>query len=265
MRVLIDSNGLQARVHAQDGRRLSALLERLETLPQCAVRFSAPGPLTAAALRESDVLVVTTRRGEECAYTEEELAHIPAWVRRGGGLLLMSGHGDIPGRPYPDMTKHDAQLARKFGIEIENSFFASPVWGQLVELSGESLLASHPIISGGARERPVRSLVTRNCCSIICAAGAALVSLTKAMVDYRNGLPAQCRHFAVALDAGAADAADLGGRVVVVANSGLIGTEGTQFPGLGLIEKGDNRIFLQNAVSWLANLNSVRRRNADER
>jgi hypothetical protein len=51
----------------------------------------------------------------------------------------------------------------------------------------------------------------------------------------------------------------------VVANSGLIGTEGTQFPGLGLIEKGDNRIFLQNAVSWLANLNSVRRRNADER
>jgi hypothetical protein len=57
----------------------------------------------------------------------------------------------------------------------------------------------------------------------------------------------------------------LGGRVVVVANSGLIGTEGTQFPGLGLIEKGDNRIFLQNAVRWLANLNSVRRRNVDER
>ena len=71
------------------------------------------------------------------------------------------------------------------------------------------------------------------------------------MIDHRNGLPAHGRNFAMALDAEANSALDRMGRVVVVADSGFIGTEGTTNPGPGLIEKGDNRRFVQNVIRWL--------------
>jgi hypothetical protein len=42
-----------------------------------------------------------------------------------------------------------------------------------------------------------------------------------------------------------------GGRVVVTADSGFIGSEGTTFPGTGLIAMGDNRRFIVNILLWL--------------
>jgi hypothetical protein len=260
MRVLIDSLGLQARIHSQDGGRLATFLLELERIPDCAIRFSPPAPLSGDLLGEVDVLVITTRKIGDNPYMEAELAAIPAFVQRGGGLLLMANHGDIPGKPYPNMTRNDALLARIFGIEIENTFFASPEWKDSVEISGADLRLEHPILSGAQTGQPVRSLVTHNCSSLrIGEDGISLVSLPGTMRDYRNGSTPQGRHFAVAADRGRLTGA---GRVVVTADSGFIGSQAdaqpdliaanaTTRPGFGLIEAGDNLRFIRNTLLWI--------------
>ena len=247
MRVLVDGNGLQARAHAQDGKRLATFLDQLRAIPSCTAVLSPGGPLTADLLGEQDVLVITTRKWETSPYSRDELACIPDFVRQGGGLWLMSNHGDIPGR-YPDMTKSDAILARVFGVEIENTFFAHPEPKRLSEFSESDLLTTHPIMRGNAGEEPIRLIVTNNCCSLVSPDGAPLIRLTYRMTDHRNGFSPQGRCFATALENNLK--VDRG-RVVVVADSGLIGTDGTTFHGVGLIERGDNARFAQNLVRWV--------------
>lgn len=260
MRVLIDSLGLQARIHSQDGQRLATFLLVLAQIPDCAVHFSTPAPLSHERLRGYDVLVITTRKKQDNPYTEAELEAIPAFVRRGGGLLLMANHGDVPGKPYPNMTLNDDLLARKFGIEIENAFFASPGWKDSVEIPGADLWSTHPIISGTQTGQPVRTLVTHNCSSLRTGEGGVpLASLPGTVRDYRNGSTHRDRHFAVAADRGRLTGK---GRVVVTADSGFIGSQAntqpgliaanaTTRPGLGLIEAGDNRSFIRNALIWI--------------
>lgn len=260
MRILIDSLGLQARIHGQDGRRLATFLLELGRIPDCAVRFSPPAPLSGDVLREYDVLVIATRKIGDNPYTEVELEAIPAFVQRGGGLLLMANHGDIPGKPYPNMTLNDAVLARSFGIEIENTFFASPEWQDSVEIAGADLCLAHPILSGAQTGQPVRSLVMHNCSSLRTGeAGVPLAALPGTLRDYRNGNPPQGRYFAIAADRGRLTGA---GRVVVTADSGFIGSQAdaqpgfiaanaTTRPGFGLIAAGDNRRFIRNTLLWI--------------
>ncbi|MBM4459804.1 MAG: hypothetical protein FJ011_18920 [Chloroflexi bacterium] len=248
MNVIVDGNGLQARAHAQDGRRLDTFLALLAGLPACRVSVSPEAPLTAELLAGQDVLIITTRKWQTSPYTLTELDSIPAFVRQGGGLLLLSNHGDVPGRHPLDMTRSDALLARAFGIEIENAFFSHPEPSRLSEFGEADLLAGHPILRGAAGEAPVRSLVTNNCCSIVSPDGAPLIRLTDRMIDHRNGFSSQGRCFAIALENNLKVAR---GRVVMVADSGFIGTAGTTFPGVGLIDQGDNSRFAQNAVRWL--------------
>ncbi len=246
MNILIDRRGLQARAHLHDGRRLADLLDELAGLSGIHVAFSPPGPLCADLLNGQDVLMITTRKKAEADLTETEIEAIVGFVRHGGGLLLMSNHGDIPGRPYPDLTASDARLARRFGVEIENSFFAAPEWGQRVEIREEDLAQDHTVIRGMGASNRVLSLVINNCASILPREGVPLALLPEKMIDYRDGRSTESRCFAVALDY-----ATPGGRVVVTADSGFVGSEGTVFPGSGLISRGDNRWFVINILLWL--------------
>jgi hypothetical protein len=248
MRILIDSLGLQARIHARDGKRLETLLRKLGSRPEWATRFSPAAPLCSEALNACDVLAITTRKKQDADYTAAELLAIQDFVRRGGGLLLLSNHGDIPGKPYPDLTASDAVLARSFGIEIENSFFASPTWKQPVEIRATHLCTDHPVIRGQVAADSVRAIVTINCCSIKPGASTPLVFLPETMMDYRDGRKPQSRCFAVALEPGGPGAP---GRVVITADSGFIGSDGTTYPGTGLIDRGDNGRFVANALRWL--------------
>ncbi len=244
MKILIDGQSLQARVHISDGRRLESFLAEIGAVSSAPPEISPSEPLESALLGPHDVLVIATR-GPEPGYTSKELRTIHEYVGRGGGLLLMSNHGDLPGRNEYDWRKHDSVLALEFGIEIECSWFANPEQGKLSEISGSALLDSHPIIRGASGEKPVRNVHTNNCCSIVSSAGAAVAAIPDSMVDMRNGLSPQGRCFACALEA-----AD--GRVLAVADSGFIGSDGTTRPGPGLIGRGDNARFIRNAVRWLA-------------
>ncbi len=156
----------------------------------------------------------------------------------------MTNHGDVPGRYKWDMRKHDALLASRFDVDVENSFFAdAQVAGKVVTLSAFNLSAAHPILRGNERHLPVQTVCIINASSLISEQGE-LLALNNSMVDLRNGFSAAGRNFAVAREFGK-------GRVVILADSGFIGGEGTSFPGPGLLAEGDNRIFIGNIISWL--------------
>lgn len=252
MKVLIDSRGLQAQVHLADQTRLAVFLRTVGSIEGCSVTFSSGPALTGKDMVAIDVLIGTTRYPEESAYSPEELEALDSFVRGGGGLLLMTNHGDLPGSNPHDMTQFDAAAARLFDLQLEPTWFQDPEWGKLSHLSGEDLLATHPIIRGGPGEVPVRTIVTNNCSSILATGtGHRLVVLSPGMVDLRNGTPPAGRLFAHALDAESGSNLVGQGRVVTVADSGFIGNDESLVPGPGLIGHGDNARFIQNVVRWL--------------
>ena len=177
MRVLIDSRGLQALVHLEDGRRLGVFMSTIEGIAGCSMTFSTGSSLTGSGLSDCDVLVVTTRYPREHAYSQAERATFRDFVGDGGGLLLMSNHGDLPGSNPHDMTQYDAVMARQFGVGLECTWFQNPSTGELWRFFGNSLLAGHPILAGGQNEKPVQTIVTNNCSSIVAGGrGHALVA-----------------------------------------------------------------------------------------
>jgi hypothetical protein len=251
MRVLIDSQGLQAQVHLEDGRRLGVFMSTLEQIAGLSMTFSAGLELAGNELSDCDVLVITTRYPKEHAYSRSELTAVRNFVGDGGGLLLMSNHGDLPGSNPHDMTQYDAIMARQFEIGLECAWFQNPSEGELLRFVSGSLLAEHPILAGGQKEEAVHTIVTNNCCSIIAGSrGQALVAFSPEMKDLRNGSTSADRLFAHALDS--QEAAGVGkGQVVTIADSGFIGNEDTDIPGPGLIGHGDNARFIKNVVRWL--------------
>ena len=252
MKVNIDSSGLQARVHLEDQRRLAVFIATLESISSCSVTFSTGSTLTSGSLNDCDVLVATTRYPGAYAFCPEELEALKGFVRRGGGLLLMSNHGDLPGNNPHDMTRYDNAAAARFGIRLECTWFQNPARSELATCSGASLLTSHPIIGGGIGGPPVLTIVTNNCSSIVAGdQGYPLVSLSPEMEDLRNGYHAAGRLFAHALDAETGGDSMGDGRMATVADSGFIGNEDTEVPGPGLIGHGDNARFIKNVVRWL--------------
>jgi hypothetical protein len=74
------------------------------------------GPITAAALAETDLLVIANaeRPGGGSAFTAAEIDAVESFVDGGGGLLLIADH-----IPYPAAA---ADLARRFGVTLHNVF-----------------------------------------------------------------------------------------------------------------------------------------------
>jgi hypothetical protein len=164
----------------------------------------------------------------------------------------MANHRDS--RDSEDLTFHAAQLAREcgFGVTFERTFFKAPRDGERSSMSGVCLNRSHAIMTGADSVGAVRSIVTNTCCSLTTTGGEALAILPQTMRDKLDGTSPDGQLFAGALEAGKGLAADCRGRVVAVADSGFIGSDGTAYPGVGLVGRGDNMRFVLNALAWLA-------------
>ncbi len=253
MRVLFDGLGLQAMVHLEAGTRLRTLVSKIEAFADV-IDFTISGPLTREVIAGYDVLISTTRHPANAhAYTHEELAALRDSVKGGAGLLLMSNHGDLPGSNAVDWTRHDAALAREFGVELERTWFENAEHGALSSFSGESLLRGHPIIEGSGGRR-VESIVVNNCSSVVRRdhdRGHALVALPPSTRDLRSERPTAARLFALALDRSTSADVVGEGRIVVMTDSGFIGDDGSEVPGPGLIGRADNLRFVLNVVRWL--------------
>jgi hypothetical protein len=268
--ILVDSLSAQVAVHRWDGHRLSQVMDAMAGLKGFGVELSEAKLPLSQQLDDVAVFVITSRLGrppatpaadvrEELqasiidpspAYSVDDVDAITRFVERGGGLLLMTNHGDLPGHNPWDWTRHDSQLAAALGIVIEPAWFAeSGAKNSFPDVEQDGLQSEHPIIRGAEGSDPVRRLRIGMCCALTPPAGVEpLVRLPAGLIDWRDGRNPKDYCFAVALDGLNGQQ----GRVVVTARSGFLGSSGITFPGPGLIQEADNLPFVLNSVRWLA-------------
>ncbi|MCH8907174.1 MAG: hypothetical protein IH840_08805 [Candidatus Heimdallarchaeota archaeon] len=203
--------------------------------------------ITTTLLLNFDIYVVLTRIQ---AYEKSEVGAIFDFVKHGGNLLLMSNH--------PPLHKYDSFLANKFGVELENSRYWSGERGVYSILTDEDL-AEHSIIVNN-KEMTINSIVTNTTCSIISKNGLPVIYLSKLMVglsgleeqkEVQNIEPEERKIFGLSIDRKSSDL-DIDGKVVIIADSGFIGEKDSTFPGYGLIEEGDNLLFIKRLFLFLS-------------
>lgn len=247
MKALIDKNGLQARKHKKNNKRLKTFLEILCNL-SIEYEFSGDRGITRKDLRNFDLLISTTRCKKK--YSKTEIKRIYNFVQKGGSLLLMSNHADLPGTRLEDTREYDAELASKFEAKIEKTVFKNPLPRVKTTLTIKVFNNSHPIIKG-FDNNPVQSIVINNCSSIKTKIGTPIVKISGEMEEKRSKISNKDRYFAVSLDENSKLVPKIKGRVVIISDSGFIGTRCTNSPGPGLINEGDNSVFIKNILLWL--------------
>ena len=266
MRILIDAKTLQGRAHLlggesdpgsiEPGERLSAFVELLTGLDGgSTVEFTRDTPgltFNPDKLALFDVLVIPTRVE---TYDDAELDAIYFWVTGGGGLLLMSNHA-----PYHELNVRLGQLA---GVNLEGRFCHTP--GAATTIEGEYLNDNHPIIKDPEGRASVSSIVVNTTDALSSERGTPIAFLPPGMRDRIDpNIEPGGKFFGVAFDLrrNRPDETallrhietdpDARGRLVVLADSGLIGTKGTLYPGVGLLHEGDNETFIRRTILWLA-------------
>jgi cyanophycinase len=143
-----------ANFHTVDGRyRPFAELARRDGY----VVRAGTEPFSAASLEGVQVLVIANAMEEGAewavpvasAFTDDEIEAVVAWVRGGGGLLLLADHMPFPGAA-------DA-LGRALGLRFVNGFAELP---DDVFRRSDGTLADHPITRGRDRSERVDSVRT---------------------------------------------------------------------------------------------------------
>ena len=121
-------------------------------------------PFTKDALRGVRVLVIANALAEQnlnnwslptpSAFTDEEVAVVREWVKKGGSLLLIADHMPMPGAA--------GNLAAAFGIRMNNGFalVEQTLDGNLTFRRSDGSLAEHPITKGRTPVERVDSVAT---------------------------------------------------------------------------------------------------------
>jgi len=244
MKVLLDSNGLQAAVHQgihpnpksknAANRRLITFLAIIESLG-CEPSFieEKVSEITDDLLINCSCLVITTRMPRLPRQPESEINTIQRFVQRGGSLLVMSNH---PFNRFEE-SMPDKYIVSRFGATLHKSWY--PDSGNrkgFVEIWKDDLYP-HSITNGLCGP-----IVFNNGCRISTRIGNVVAKLP----SVSEGADI----FAVAIE----NHEDIKARIVVTADSGFIGDEDTNFPGPGLINSGDNIGFIRQVFEWLLKL-----------
>jgi len=243
LKVLLDSNGLQAAVHQgihpnpksknAANRRLITFLAIIDSLG-CEPSFieEKANEITDDLLINCSCLVITTRMPRLPRQTKSELNTIYRFVQRGGSLLVMSNHPFNRNRFKESIP--DKSIALRFGVTLHESWY--PDVGErkgFVEIWKDDLYP-HPITNGLCGP-----IVFNNGCRISTRIGNVIAKLPSVSEDPDI--------FAVAIE----KPEDSKARIVVTADSGFIGDEDTNFPAPGLINSGDNIGFIRQVFEWL--------------
>ncbi|MHA2169693.1 MAG: hypothetical protein ACXAB7_07345 [Candidatus Kariarchaeaceae archaeon] len=244
--VLIDRQSLQVMAHFdqtvdENGKtyenpdgKFKRLNRFLEVLRSVADNYTiSENSITESALARCKLYIILTRF---IPFSPTEIDVIHKFVQKGGNLLLMSNH-------EPD-HQFDVKLAAKFGIKLWGDTYWSGERGKYSTLT-EIDLTDHNIITGNG-ENKVQSIVTNTTCKIEYDRGDVIAYLSDRMVRRRGEgpeTPSMKKIFALSIQEK--------GKIVITADSGFIGDKGSTFPGWGLIEEGDNVLFIRNILSYL--------------
>ena len=249
-RVLFDPHSLQAWQHRRDlGHEVPPYLGGLPTNPTPRLRaltelltgvglepVFAEGELpTLSGLNSYGILVTGSRLKP---FTDSEVADLVRFAERGGGLLIMSNHGASESAPN-DLTRYDRGLVRELGVTLECTVFSAPRGEARRENQTLAPARDHPTMQG------IRGIAINNCSSLVCEGAPHLVEIPHDWKDALAGGDPKGRGFALAIDE------RIDGRVLIMTDSGFIGTPGTHVPGPGMIDQADNRNLMLNIFSWL--------------
>lgn len=168
-------------------------------------------PPTPEHLATADVLVIASR-SQSVVFTGLELEAVAAFVREGGGLLLMANHRHFI------LPQQQIAVALKLPLSFNDTTI-----GQFPEF----LLAPHPSTSA------VERLYVRNCTSM--RAGPPAAPIAAFAQDPRQ-------IFAVSCAAGK-------GRVIATGDSGFLAS--SDDTSLDMYASVGNAQFFTNAIAWL--------------
>ncbi len=247
-RIVIDSYSLQAVQHLRSFHngdplgRLTSFICTIEGLGH-SVCFEESLELEGG-LKSADLLIILTRCPDKPI--AQFLSGIHRFVLDGGSLLLMSNHSRVPSHPgMGHFTEEDGKLAMEFGIEISEACFCTDPApsATIIRSTGTD---DHPLLDSRSGKHSVTSVIINNGCGVnYSSKGMPVLLFPEGTVDKGpGGLSAKGHAFAWALET-------QGGRVLVTGDSGFVGEPNLPGSGPGLFDRGDNRLFIEQAITWL--------------
>jgi len=223
-------------------KRLNKFFEILEDIHSDTKNKIIIDEITEENLKKSDCLIILTRIK---AFTDDEITLILNFInKRGKSLLLMSNHNPL--------ELFDNDLTRKLGVTLTGGYHGGKP-KEFTTIDNE-YLSNHTIIRGKGEENRISSVVTNSTCRIISNIGEPFIYLPNTIKggwSSSNEQPIKNKVFGLVIDGEYYNNEIIKGRVVILADSGFIGDKDSIFPGFGLIDKGDNILFLQRILQYL--------------
>jgi len=180
--------------------------------------------------------------GTDFSYLPSEISAIQSFVKSGGGLLLMSGHGLFSNQGV-NWSQYDEALAAAFNVTLLPASFA---------ITGKKLIFSGGLLNSSLSEtilNNVSSIVVHNCCGVSVQPGTDFTPIAELPINTTdisgNNYPPAGQYFGVNLSYEK-------GQVIVLGNSGWIGDDGgCPCPAPGLLPLGSNLTFILNCLKHL--------------
>lgn len=260
------------------GRRLNTILGAmksygLSTGMEWNLSFT-DSRITQSSLAGVDVYVSLTRYINEppvgdhflpltsgFSYKDFELTALEDFVKQGGGILLMSDHGETD--EVPNWTQNDAALASVFGVTLMNIFVTDqpdPNCNEYMvmevnpDLRGDERICHHEQSVSYLANQVQRISAHDSCIMLPPHDFTPLVMFPEGATAFdiavNDQIPLPNPYFSILVPFGA-------GNVIVVGNSGMVGDYGSPDPAPGIVNLENNLMFFLNCVSFLAGLTGI--------
>lgn len=232
MKAIFAPGHLQSDLHIgpTSGHRLACFLE---LLGECGVEASfPPSEDLRAELDEANLIIATTRYSD---FSERELGSLVNAVTAGRSLLHLSNHKPLP--------LYDCQFSQGFGYKFKNQSFVDR--NRQIPFEFDINLGALP---GYTHDSNIRKVAINKCSSIAVHDDRfkTISVLPESCINAENREDGGGELFAVACKA-----SGISGRIVAMADSGLIGEPFDQYPGPGL-RVGENYEIVSEIIRWLA-------------
>jgi len=235
-------------------------------------------PFSVRTLERHDLLVIANASGDDLdrgteetiarsAFTRREIEAVWDWVQAGGSLFLIADHAPFGGAA--------AELAARLGVDMSQGYTSDSLQAAFgmqsqtfIEFTREAgSLGEHPVTNGRSEEERIDKIVAFTGQSLRGPKGStSLMRLSDAAIDVpaaamrdrgnteairRAAVSAKGRSMGVAFPLGK-------GRVVVLAEAGMLTAQVVRTPDGRLLKFGmnrpgnENQQFALNTVRWLA-------------
>jgi hypothetical protein len=251
-KILFDSLGAQIQVQQETGDRLTVWFDSLKKEGYELDFTDYRKKIDKKVLDGHDVLVTLTRQWTQAptgkpnvipkdfnfSYNDDELEAITHWLAGGKGQLLFTNHTNqysLTKGIGPNWPIFDISLAAACGATTVYAAFQT-AGAQMAPAAG----APPEIVKGVKVVEAVDS------------GGINPVPRGRKLIDLPKCEDAGPFHYDAARHAFGALYEVGKGHLILLGHSGIVGNPGTDWPSPGQIDAGDNKVFLNNCIRFLA-------------